>query len=226
MDCGLTGIDYLGFDRVLRRGTGEILAESEDVLLLRDNVSKAYFLACDDTEAGMEALDRCAGGDLDLLSTPDLAAGEAACERYGLTEKLECYQAAYYGDMPETDDRLSVRIAEKEDLPVLTEHYDLISEEELAWNVDRGAVIMGYCQDELIGFIGEHNEGSIGMLYVFPEYRNRGFAAALEKYMFRKTMEEGFIPFGQVVKDNEPSLELQKKLGLTISENLILWAWK
>lgn len=46
-------IDYLGIDRVLRRGSGELIAKQDDALLIRDSVSEAYFLACDDEAIGM-----------------------------------------------------------------------------------------------------------------------------------------------------------------------------
>ena len=39
----VTGIKYLGLDRVLKRGTGEIIADSDNALLVRDSVSGAYF---------------------------------------------------------------------------------------------------------------------------------------------------------------------------------------
>ncbi len=41
-----------------------------------------------------------------------------------------------------------------------------------------------------------------------------------------RTMEDGFVPFGQVEKDNLASLRLQAKLGMTQSERLIVWMWK
>ena len=48
MDIG--GIDYLGIDRVLKRGSGEIIINADNALFVRDNVSGAYFLACKDEE--------------------------------------------------------------------------------------------------------------------------------------------------------------------------------
>ena len=85
---------------------------------------------------------------------------------------------------------------------------------------------MGYDKDHLVGFIGEHLEGSMGMLYIFPEYRRKGFASALEKIYISKTIEKGFIPFGQVEKSNRESLNLQKKIGMTQSDKIICWMWK
>ena len=74
--------------------------------------------------------------------------------------------------------------------------------------------------------IGEHLEGSMGLLYVFPEFRRKGYAVALEKSMIVKTLSEGYIPFGQVEKNNRASVLLQKKIGMTISDRLICWMWK
>lgn len=221
----LTGIEYLGFDRVLKRGTAEILEKSDDVLLLFDTVSKAYLMACDDTERGIEVLDRYLDNNPELMTLPNCDLGEAAYERYGYTEKMLCYQAVYLGEAPALDDRITVRTANENDLPMILANYDLISQEEMTENVARGAVFIGEQDGKPVGFIGEHTEGSIGMLYVFPEYRHNGFAESLEKYMLAKTINEGFIPFGQIVSDNDASLNLQKKLGLTISDTLIMWLW-
>ena len=222
----LHGIDYLGLERVLKRGSGEIVAEQENAMLVRDSVSGAYLLACEDRAAGTEMLDRCLPPDCGLLMVSDYSLGRAVFEKYGFTEKLECYQTAYYGGRLPEDSLLSVRPADEQDLPMLLENYHLISPEELEKAVGRRSILLGYEQDRLVGFIGEHLEGSMGLLYIFPEYRRRGFGAALQKHMIAKTMEEGFVPFGQVEKENRASLKLQEKLGMTVSDNLIVWMWK
>ena len=219
------GIDYLGIDRVLKRGSGEIIAETDHALLVRDAVSEALLLACEGAGEGLALLDRHAGG-CSLLMVSDYALGIQAFERYGFSEKLECFQAAYYGEKPPADNRLTIRTADENDLPVLTRTYHLISPEELEKVVRRGSVLLGYDRDCLVGFIGEHLEGSMGILYVFPEYRRRGFGTILQNAYISRTMEKGFVPFGQVEKSNLNSLKLQRKVGMTLSDNLIVWMWK
>ncbi len=219
-----TSIDLLGIDRVLRRGTGTVLSAG-DAPLVRDAVSGAYLLASRDAALSLPLLDRYAA-DISLLMVPDAALGRLVYERYGFSGKLECFQVAYYGALPEADASLAVRPAAPEDLPLLLEHYHLISPQEMELAVVRGAILIGSLGGQVVGFMGEHLEGSMGLLYVLPAFRRRGFGAALERLYIRKTMEAGFIPFGQVEKDNLPSLKLQKKLGMTISDNLILWMWK
>ena len=54
----ISGIDYLGHDRVLRRGSGDIIAQQDDALFIRDRDSGAYLLACEDAAIGMPLLDQ------------------------------------------------------------------------------------------------------------------------------------------------------------------------
>ena len=51
----LTGIDFLGIDRVLKRGTGEVIGERDGALLVHDRVSGAYMLGCEDAAPGAAA---------------------------------------------------------------------------------------------------------------------------------------------------------------------------
>lgn len=222
----ISGVENLGIVRVLERGTGEVVLSRDDALLVRDKVSGAYMFACGDPEVGLSLLDRYIGPDCALLMVSDGALGTAAFERYGFTEKLDCYQFAYFSARPADDTGLTVRTADEGDLPMLIENYKMISPEELEKVVGRRSILLGYDGDRLVGFVGEHLEGSLGLLYVFPEYRRRGCGAALQRRMLAKTMDEGFVPFCQVEKDNTASLALQEKLGMTRSRRTILWMWK
>ena len=222
----LTNIDYLGLERVLRRGTGEIVEQSERLLFIRDSVSRAYMLACEDAAEGADVLARRLDGKADLLMVSDLSLGREALRRYGFASGIECYQAAWYGGIPDTGSTLRIRRAEEADLEMLVRSYDHVSPEELTLIVKRRKLLLGYESGELVGFVGEHLEGSMGLLHMFPPFRRRGFGEALEKIMIAETVREGYVPFGQITKDNEASLRLQRKLGLTVSDKLICWMWK
>lgn len=226
MALDLTEIDYLGIHRVLKRGTGEVIERHDAALLVRDSVSGAYMLGCEDTALGADLLRRKLDGDCRLLMVSDHGLGLKAFAQYGFEGMLECRQTAYYGDMPEPAGRLALRNATEADLPVLTATYDLVSADELRRIVARGKLVLGYEGDKLAGFIGEHLEGSMGLLYVFPEFRRKGYATELERSMIANTLREGYIPFGQVEKGNRASMALQRNLGLAISDRLICWMWK
>ena len=90
-----------------------------------------------------------------------------------------------------------------------------------------GAVARGmlgaFVEGEPAGFVGFHAEGTIGMLEVLPPYRRRGVGEALLRGAVRLALERGQYAFGQVFTDNAPSLALQRKVGLAVSEEILYW---
>ena len=222
----LTKIEYLGLDRVLKRGTGEVIEQEDGVLFLRDTVSDACLLACEDAALGAAVLERHAGLDYRSLMVPDHELGKEIFSRYHFDELLECYQVAYYGEPPVQSGSLTIRAAAAEDEPFFAEHYEYLSPEELRQIIAEGKALIGLEDGQPVGFIGEHSEGSMGLLRILPQFRRKGYAEALEKALIAKTLREGYIPFGQVEKSNQASLALQRKLGMTVSEKLICWMWK
>jgi RimJ/RimL family protein N-acetyltransferase len=63
----------------------------------------------------------------------------------------------------------------------------------------------------------------MGLLEIFPEHRKNGYATEMERFMIRRVLENGQIPYCEVETDNDKSLGLQKKLGLTITTQKIYW---
>ena len=224
----LNAIENLNIDRVLKRGTAEIIEKADDAILLKDTRSKALMLACDDVEKGIEILERNGGETKPLIMISNTELGRRAADRFGYDDNnvMECYQMAYLSkEPPKADDTIEYKAATMEDFPLISREYDLVSEEELKELIKGGSIIMGYENGDPVGFIGEHMEGSVGLLQVLQEHRRKGYGTALEIEMIRRTIERGDTPFGQVVVGNTASLELQKKLGLTKSEGTIFWMW-
>ncbi|SFQ31817.1 Ribosomal protein S18 acetylase RimI [Lachnospiraceae bacterium XBB1006] len=184
-------------------------------------------LACDDASVGEAMLERQLTEEHRLLMISNVALGKAMFKKYDFADGLECFQVAYYSDdMPEVSDALDIRLAEEKDVPFLMENYDALSEEEMREEVKLGNILLGYEGNEIAGFVGEHLEGSIGLLHVLPKFRRKGYAIQLENAYIRKNMEAGFVPFGQVEIHNQASLALQEKLGLTRSEGTMIWMWR
>ena len=222
----LTTIENLNIDRVIKRGTAQMIERADDAILLKNTKGKALMLACDEVEKGMEILERNNGEAKPLIMISNAELGRKVAERFGYEGVMECYQMAYLAkEPPAADDVLEYRTATMENYPLISREYGLVSEDELKELIECGNIIMGYENGEAVGFIGEHMEGSIGLLQVLQEHRRKGYGLALEIEMIRRTLAKGYIPFGQVVVDNTASLELQKKLGLTKSEGTIFWMW-
>ena len=80
-----------------------------------------------------------------------------------------------------------------------------------------------FVRGEIAGFVGTHEEQTMGLLEILPEYRRLGLAYALEAHLLNHLLSIGQTPFCQVAIHNEPSLRLQRKLGLTISDTVVYW---
>ena len=110
--------------------------------------------------------------------------------------------------------------------PAITDLYPYLDEDEVLEHIRDGRLFAGYCKGEWIGFIGEHPEGSIGILEILPAHRRRGFGYDMENFMITRVYNRGQVPFVQVKVDNEVSISLQRKLGMTLADKSCFWLSK
>lgn len=112
-----------------------------------------------------------------------------------------------------------------EDLEYVNEHYGQngAEREYLEERLRIGAMYGALDEDRLIGFIGCHNDGSMGFLFVEEAYRGKGIATSLESFLINRQLERGFIPYCHVRQENIVSHRLQEKLGLYLAGKPIWW---
>ncbi len=206
----------------LRLGRASVTARTEKGVLLQ--MMDITMVAADSVAEALALLEARPN-----FETLNILGGELTD---GLLEKLplelelgsRCWQAAYLKKTPlpvEAD----VRRLNLEYFDAVLEGYSLFHDPDyIADRLKAGVVYGAFVDGELAGFIGEHNEGSMGMLEVFPAYRRRGLAVALESFQINRYLSEGRVPFDQVIVGNEKSLGLQRKLGMEVSEDTMAWA--
>lgn len=209
---------------VLRRGSADALIVESGGVLLHDTGCGAWMLAAE-PKAAEAFLDRVPE-DCDLFVGHDMAYFDLARARFGLPEREICWSAAYLAKdpLPIPDFGGALRRLDRSWAPWVLEHYshtfaDLAYMERA---VDRG-IIGAFVDGQPAGFVGFHDEGSIGMLEVLPEYRRRGLGEVLQRAAINLALERGQIPFGQVIDGNEASLALQRKLGMAVSATTLFW---
>ncbi len=197
---------------------------NENGIFLKDSISNGFMLVSDNFETSVGWLKKYEYLNYRLLSVFREDVAGFVRMNYGLTETLECFQAVYQSqDYQPLSGNLRIEAATEEKLDIIMSHYKKLDEWEVREVINRGNLFIGYHKDEVVGFIGQHLEGSMGILEVFPEYRRKGYGTELERFMINHTLEEEKIPFCQIETDNEKSLELQRKLGLTLSEDKVYW---
>ncbi|MDD4079964.1 MAG: GNAT family N-acetyltransferase [Eubacteriales bacterium] len=204
------------------REGAEILDIKEDGALLRDAQSGIVFLCADSDETAEAMLFSLP--DCDIMTNERTALDGPISARYGFTWRTPVNNTVYESDVPvPVDPGFILRPLTMDEYPLVREHYQLLDGEGLAEHVARGDIMGGYTGDDLVGFIGRHDEGSLGMLYVFPWQRRKGYAWQMEGHMINRVLALGERVFGQVILGNESSLALQRKIGMTISEDAVSW---
>jgi len=114
---------------------------------------------------------------------------------------------------------------EKSDAPFILDNSDYgnyINEDYIIQRIESGPSACIKAEGNIVSWALTHDDGAIGALHTLEEYRGRGFAAAVVKYMILQHRKEDKIPFVYVEESNINSLNLIKKLGF-IPDRLISW---
>ncbi len=208
----------------LRRG-GKILAEEPGAVLVEDGMSGVICLSATSEDDGRKALEARESYELLISSQPLMV--EYLGERYGLKCEHPCFQGVYTKGTPlPLAGRLEISLANDEEAEKVLATYQFADPEEIMSVRERKMLFAAHADGQFCGYIGEHSEGSMGMLHIFPEFRGRGYAAELESFMINKKLGLGCVPYCHIIYDNAASLHLQKKLGLEIAKEQIFWMHK
>lgn len=109
------------------------------------------------------------------------------------------------------------------DVAFVHTHYKTVDDEQyIAERIEAG-MLGAYVNGQLAGFIGTHDEMTMGLLYVLPAYRRMQLGYWLEASLINHLVEQGRIPFAQVDVTNAASLGLQNKLGMIRSSQPVQW---
>ena len=194
----------------LKRGA-DILAENKGAILLCDRLSGVICLSAIDEKSAADALE--ARSDYDLLLLCQSLMLRYVHKKYNLVCERPCFQGVYTkgNPLPLRGD-LEIDVADDKELEKIIATYEFADPEELKKAQRRGQIFAAHADGQFCGYIREHEEGNMGMLHVFPEFRGRGYAYELESFMINKKLSEGSTPYCHIIYDNAASLSLQKKI--------------
>lgn len=147
---------------------------------------------------------------------------------FGFNMYTICVQCAYLNEEKlesKLPDGIGLRELTLSDTDFVLEHYKNIPFREYIEERIEAGMLGAYCESGLVGFIGVHDDGSMGMLEVLPEYRRRGIALSLEVALINRLIEQKKLPYAQIVSSNDKSARLQEKLGMSFSDKTLAWVF-
>ncbi len=208
----------------LSRGIGEVVYEKDMNILLSG--CDVIMISATSKEDALKMLnDSPKLAKYEVISSQSFI-NEILAEEYNMQVRFACYQACYTKKEALPVRYKDIRPLTVENLEYVAKNYYYAPKTYLKERLEAGAVYGAYDEDKLVGFIGVHAEGCMGMLYVEDTYRRKGIATALESYLINLQLANGYTPYCQIEEGNEASMHLQEKLGLYISNQPLWWLYK
>ncbi len=217
-----------GMDILLAcEGVYMLQAENEEALegmlqkaakTLRDHDSVSGTQRANDRNAALQGIFT----DKEVVVTQAFAK-DYLIEKYGMQVSCQCIQAVCTRKEALPVRYKAIKQLDMTHLDYVLEHYDMAGKAYMEERISAGAMYGAFDADRLIGFIGLHEEGSMGMLFVEEGYRRQGIGASLESFLINVQLSNGFTPYCQIMEGNQESAALQEKLGLYLAGAPMWW---
>jgi tRNA (guanine37-N1)-methyltransferase len=206
---------------LLARGVGDILFWKGGNVLVSEKSRRTCMLLAESEEAAARLF------ELVPERTEWIFVSQPAVRDWLLAQNMKIWgQCSQY--LYTARETLPVRYREIRQLGMehadyLKTHYHYETAEYLEQRLQAGVMYGAFAGERLVGFIGTHSEGSMGMLYVEQDFRRQGIARSLEAYCINRSIEKGWIPYGHVMNDNAVSAGLQEKMGFYKADEPVWW---
>ena len=213
---------YIHIMESLSRGLGDILyAQGEDILICQRR-DRSCIINASSPESGAGLLKLCGEAPVELFLTGQGFIRDLLMEKGG-SACFSVRQFLYTERAPLTVKHKDIRRLGADSLSYVCGRCPADTPQYLGERLQAGVMYGAFSDGDLIGFIGLHRGGSLGMLYVEEAYRRQGIGQSLEAYAANRLLEQGFTPFVHIKEEDEVSLRLQEKLGFYQAKDTFWW---
>lgn len=222
---------YIHLIELFAKGTAYMMCYQGQNVLVNVKNTRTYVLHVDSAEIVGQFMEVFSPDELSEGSQINLVVCEEAIKefltcQYNLTVREVCYQACYTRREPLRTKHRDIRPLCVEELDYVAKCYPSCDRIYLYRRILAGAmygIYMGPDEQRPVGFIGLHEGGGMGMLYVDEPYRRQGLAASLESWLINQLLRRGETPFCQIREENVSAFKLQEKLGLYLCYEPMWW---
>ena len=207
----------------LQNGCEVIYAENDGVLVCLAGVYALFGCTDEGMKNALGVVDK-----LDCIVCSSEKESDFVLKKYSnITRKKACYQILYrdYASIPlPQNTEVKELLPNDENIDFVTKTYTLgFSREDIKRLMQNFTFYATYTDGEISGYIGRHDEGSIGLLEIMPKFRRMGLGAFLVDYSIKMLKLKGEIAYCNIETKNEKSLAMHLKMGHTPSEKFVYW---
>ncbi|GAA0076431.1 hypothetical protein UT300005_08090 [Clostridium sp. CTA-5] len=214
----------------IRRESAKIIFASNFGVLIFDKLSKIHMMYAEDYETANLIVNKIPD-NVKILVVHQKDSLELVYKKFNFTNKMICNNTVYIKKekLKIFNPNIKIKSLSEKYKDIITKNYskiNLIKETYIYERLKSNTMFGAFIDNKLCGFIGTHEEGSIGMLQVLPEYRGIGIASVLQSVATNKALDDNRYIYGQVIDGNIASKNLQKKLGFIFSKDKIYWLFR
>lgn len=224
--------DLLNIDMLeaIYHGEAKVLAASPGGAVIYHAGCNASMISAADEQTARDLLsvEAVQTKPVELVVAHQAGSAKMAQTAYGLSNSVPYWQAAYMDTRPLPVDGTvcEIKLLDQRQVDFVHRHYS--HDVERAYLMERlgsGVLYGAFVYGELAGFIGQHAEGSIGMLEVLPRFQRQGIARALASHATNLFLARGCTPFLQIAVGNQASRDLHEKLGYKLAASPVFWVY-
>ena len=220
----------VGMLECIRRGSAEILFASHDGVLLIDIPSQIYMISTTNYQIAKRLL-HSIPQNIDIIVANDKFSYNLLKIKFNFKKTILCYNSVYTKKthIEIKNSIVEIKLLTNKYTNIITKNYckaEIVKDTYIENRLNANEMFGAFLNNNLCGFIGSHEEGSIGMLEVLPKYRKKGIGCALQIAATNYALANHRYPYGEIVETNTNSIALQRKLGFQLSSNKVYWLIK
>lgn len=160
-------------------------------------------------------------GETAFFNCVDYDTSKFLHEKKGAFINSYCHIYGYLKDMPTENSfpaptGMTVKNIDLKDLDYINDYYTYKSpksKERLRHEIVSRESSALYDGEKILAWNLLHNDYAMGVMFVPPEHRGKGYAQVVAFELLKKIVAKGKIPYVQIVDGNTPSICLAEKLG-------------
>ena len=188
-------IRYLDLTQPLARGTGQVVDADAQGALVRVALAGGgdHYTLSAQTEQRAAELIALLPEDPGYVTWHEELCWPLLQKRFGYPGCNFCWQTAYMSasPIPVPEHSFTLRALDESFYPAVRAQYTLIGDDDLMKTLQRHDVIGAFNGDTLAGFMGWHDDGTLGLLEVYPAYRRRGVASHILDLILEEAKSRG-----------------------------------
>ncbi len=163
---------HIDMIEAIHRGTGRIEDVSEHGVLIKAKEAPIYFLSSYDERTFIRLAQKAEKTDC-LLVVHQQEYAEVLQKETKFVAEVYCRHAAYTKkeEIPLPETPFTIKPLTIDYLKQVAEHYSMgLGEEYVRERIEKETMVGAFWEGELAGFAGVHDEGSIGLVEVLPQF--------------------------------------------------------